>query len=128
MNRTLAAVLSLVAASGALALGTIYRCGTEYRGTPCRDGRTIDTSQSARTAAQRDEALRVAASERKLADDMERDRRRAESARPAPAVYIGTSKPAGAAPKATTAAKPKKKRKEEAADEHFVAVAPKAKR
>jgi hypothetical protein len=127
MIRTIAALLSLVAASGALAQGTIFRCGNAYSQSPCPDGRTIDPAESARTATQRDEALRVAASERKLADEMERDRRRAEAARPTPAVYIGTSKPSGAQPKASAAAKTKKKRKNEPANEDFVAAVPKAK-
>ena len=126
MIRTIAAVLSLAAASGALAQGTVYRCGNEYRGSPCRDGRAIDTSESARTAAQRDEALRVAASERKLADDMERERHRAEAVRPAPAVYIGPSKPAMSSPKASSGAKVKKRKKDDGSDD-FVAVAPKQK-
>ena len=127
MIRTLAAVMSLAVASGAFGQATIYRCGNAYSQSPCRDGKAIETAESARTASQRDEALRVAASERKLADEMERDRRRAEAARPAQAVYIGTSKPASAQLKASPAAKAKKKRKDESANEDFVAAVPKAK-
>jgi hypothetical protein len=126
-GRGLAAVLLLVAAGGALGQGTIYRCGNEYSRSPCRDGRPIDTSESARTAAQRDEALRVAASERKLADAMERDRRQAEAIKPAAAVYIGTSKPGPSALKSSPGGKAKKKKRTDAADEDFVAVAPKRK-
>ena len=95
MNPRAFAVLLLAAAGSASAQSAVYRCGNEYTRTPCSQGGTmIDTQNSARTAAQRAEAQRVAAAERKLA---------------------------------SAAAKSKKKKKDSAANEDFVAVAPKAK-
>lgn len=127
IRRALAASLLVVAAGGAVGQGTIYRCGNEYSRTPCSAGRQIDTSESVRSAAQRDEALRVAASERKLADELERDRHRFESMRPAPAVHLGPSKGGTSTLKTSTPAKAKKKRKDDADDGDFVAVSPKKK-
>jgi hypothetical protein len=127
-GRALVAVLLLVAAGGALGQSTVYRCGNEYSRSPCRDGRPIDTSESARTAAQRDEALRVAASERKLADDMERDRRGPRRSGRAGGLHRAVE--AGhVALKSSPGGKAKKTKKKgtDPADEDFVAVAPKVK-
>ena len=124
-----AAWLLLAAAGGASAQSAVYRCGNEYTRTPCNQGGTmVDTQNSARTAAQRAEAQRVAAAERKLAEAMERDRRRAEAAnRPVPAVDLGPSKPAAPHAKASAAGKSKKKKKDAVQGDDFVAVVPKAK-
>ncbi|MCE9658685.1 MAG: hypothetical protein K8R60_09015 [Burkholderiales bacterium] len=125
-----AALLLLAAAGGASAQSAVYRCGNEYTRTPCNQGGTmVDTQNSARTAAQRAEAQRVAAAERKLAEDMERDRRRAEAAnRPVPAVDLGPAKPASQAKNAASGKAKKKKNKKDAAQgDDFVAVVPKAK-
>jgi hypothetical protein len=122
-----AVVLLLAVAGSAFAQSAVYRCGNEYTRTPCGQGGTmIDTQNSARTAAQRSEALRVAAAERKLAEDMERDRLRLEAIKPTPAVSIGPSRPEPQA-KAAPKGKSKKKKKETAPGEDFVAVVPKAK-
>ena len=124
----LALALLLAAAGSAFAQSAVYRCGNEYTRSPCSQGAVIDTQNSARTAAQRAEALRVAAAERQLADDMERDRRRAQAAnRPVPAVDLGPAKTAPPQAKASAAGKSKKKKKGSDASEDFVAVAPKAK-
>ena len=128
-RRAFAAALLLAAAGSASAQSAVYRCGNEYTRTPCaQGGTTIDTQNSARTAAQRAEAQRVAAAERKLAEDMARDRRRAEAAsHPVPAVDLGPAKPAPPQAKASANGKGKKKKKDAASGEDFVAVVPKAK-
>jgi len=128
IGRAISALLLLAAAQGAFAQSAVYRCGNEYSRTPCSQGKVVDTQNSARTEAQRGEAVRVAASEKQLAEDMARDRRRAEAAhRPALAGSLGPARPVASA---TTkpAGKAKGKKKSSSADgDDFVAVAPKAK-
>ena len=125
---SLVATLLLVAAASAGAQGAIYRCGNEYSRTPCAQGKRVDTESSVRTAEQRAEAVKVAAAERQLAEDMARDRRRAEAAfKPAAAGSLGPARPA--APAATKASTGKgkdkgKKKKGSAENEDFVAVVP----
>jgi len=121
-----------LAAGAAAAQGTVYRCGNEYSLAPCAQGKAVETQSSARSEAQRAEAVRVAASERQLADDMARDRRRAEAEhRPLGAGSLGPSRAALAAHgKPAPASKGKKKEKEKAkgsGSEDFVAVVPAAK-
>jgi hypothetical protein len=122
--------LLLAAAGNASAQPAVYRCGNEYTRTPCSQGTVVDTQNSARTAAQRTEATRVAAAERRLAEDMARDRRRAEAAiKPASAGSLGSVKPAASQAKASGLAKAKKKKSHPAEEsEDFVAVVPKAKK
>jgi hypothetical protein len=117
-------------AGAAAAQGTVYRCGNEYSLAPCAQGKAVETQSSARSEAQRAEAVRVAASERQLADDMARDRRRAEAEhRPLGAGSLGPSRAASPAHgKAAPAAKGKKKEKSKGSEgEDFVAVVPAAK-
>jgi len=121
-----------LAAGAAAAQGTVYRCGNEYSLAPCAQGKAVETQSSARSEAQRAEAVRVAASERQLADDMARDRRRAEAEhRPLGAGSLGPSRAAlPAHGKPAPASKGKKKEKEKAkgsGSEDFVAVVPAAK-
>ena len=130
IGRSLAAGLLLAAAGSALAQSVIYRCGNEYSRTPCSLARVVDTRDAARTEAQRAEAARVAASEKQLAEDMARDRRRAEAAhRPAAAGSLGPARPAASASaKAPAAGKSKGKKKDSSAEgEDFVAQVPVAK-
>jgi hypothetical protein len=75
--RRLAALgLLLMACVGAQAQA-IYRCGTEYSQTPCPGGKVLESSDP-RSAAQRTEALRVAAQERRRVAELERERRALE--------------------------------------------------
>ena len=110
MKRFLALAL-LAAACSAQAGGPIYRCGKTYSQDPCPGGQLIDAADP-RTAAQRAEAQRVKAREKKLADDMERDRRDREAGiTPAQATgFNGRPNP----PEATTKAPPSKKKKKKA--------------
>ena len=119
-----------LAAGSALAQSVIYRCGNEYSRTPCSLARVVDTRDAARTEAQRAEAARVAASEKQLAEDMARDRRRAEAPnRPASAGSLGPTRPAATTiAKAPAAGKGKGKKKSGgAAGADFVAQVPVAK-
>ncbi len=126
----------LLAATGAAtAQPAVYRCGNEYTRTPCGDGRVVDTQGSATTAAQRAEAARVVASEKRLAEDMARDRRLAEaSIKPALAGSLGPQKKAEAEGKGPVKPGSKKKKSRAksrpAGDDHedFVAQVPKAKK
>jgi hypothetical protein len=125
--------LLLTGTTAAMAQSAVYRCGNEYTRAPCSEGRVVDTQNSATTAARRAEAARVLTSEKRLAEDMARDRRLAEaSIKPAMAGSLGPHKVAAADAKPA----PKKKKKarakaysgaDDSADD-FVAQVPKAKK
>ena len=125
IGRAVTAALLLAVAGGVAAQGAVYRCGNEYSRTPCSQGKVVDTESSLRTPAQRAEAVQVASAEKQLAEDMARDRRRAEAAvKPAAAGSLGPIRPAApAAGKSGTAGKGKGKKKG-GDGEDFVAVAP----
>ena len=77
-----ASLLLLTVASASAAPGAIYRCGPdgrEYSQVPCAGGKLIEASDP-RSAAQRNEALTVAARERRRAAELERERRANEAA------------------------------------------------
>jgi hypothetical protein len=129
--RLLLGALLLFGAGGASAQPTVYRCGNEYTRVPCSQGRVVATDDSATTASRRAEAARVAASEKRLAEDMAHDRRLAEAAiRPATAVSPGAPKVAAPEVKATTRPKSKRKRGKAALEERedFIASVPKPKK
>jgi len=60
-----------------VSLGThaqpVYRCGNTYSSIPCPDGKVVEATDT-RTAAQRDEAKRVAADDQRLAANMRHER------------------------------------------------------
>ncbi len=97
MKTAAVVVLMFCAAMGSAQAEAVYRCGNAYSPTPCAQGRLVDAADS-RSAEQRAEGARVAASERRLASEMRRDRLAEEAAlRPALAGSLS-------APKAVTAA------------------------
>ncbi len=130
-RRLLLGALLLVGAGGASAQPTVYRCGNEYTRVPCVQGRVVEIDNSATTAARRAEAARVVASEKRLAEDMARDRRLAEAAIK-PATAGSLSAPKIAAPEAKASSKPKSKKKRGKARseerEDFIASVPKPKK
>ena len=128
MKLAAAALTLLFTAIGAQAQ-TVFRCGSVYSQTPCPQGKVVEATDS-RSAAQRAEAKRVAADERKLAADMRRDRINEENARqPAVAGSLSAPKPVPAAER--SAAKRKKQKRSSVkpgASEDFVAAGPSAKK
>ncbi|MDP3822149.1 MAG: hypothetical protein Q8R33_11805 [Burkholderiales bacterium] len=74
-----AVALMFCFAVGAAQAQEVYRCGSAYSQTPCPQGRLVEADDS-RSEAQRAEAARVAASERRLAHEMRRDRLAEEAA------------------------------------------------
>ena len=70
----LASLISCAAASAQ----TLYRCGNEYRDTPCPGGKAVDT-QDPRTPEQRAQTLQASAKEAALAEKMEKSRLAAEA-------------------------------------------------
>ena len=94
-----AVILAGAALHAGAASSPIYRCGSEYSQDPCPGGKLLDVSDP-RSAAQRAEAQKVAAAERRRAAELERERRARQSAEKANA-----PKPA-----ASDAGKGKKKR------------------
>ena len=124
-----AAVLTLLFTVIGAQAQTVFRCGSVYSQTPCPQGKVVEVTDS-RSAAQRAEAKRVAADERKLAADMRRDRINEENARqPAAAGSLSAPKPVPAAERG--AAKRKKQKRSSVkpgASEDFVAAGPSAKK
>jgi hypothetical protein len=119
------ASLMLCFALGSAHAQPVYRCGSTYSQNPCPQGRLVEATDP-RSGAQRADAKRVAADERKLAADMRRDRLADEAAlKPAAAGSLSAPKPAPAKPDAS-AAKKKKKRAaaKPATGEDFVASGP----
>ena len=70
----LASLISCAAASAQ----TLYRCGNEYRDTPCPGGKAVDT-QDPRTPEQRAQTLQASVKEAALAEKMEKSRLAAEA-------------------------------------------------
>ena len=109
----------------------IYRCGpadgTEYSHTPCVGGKVLESSDP-RSAAQRAEAVRVAAADKKRATELERERRAQEASTKAALAtgFNGRPPPPDAAASAAERGKTKPRRsKAKAAKEaDFVAVEP----
>ncbi len=86
-------VIAALLAGTALNAGAaapIYRCGSVYSQTPCPGGKLIDSADP-RSAAQRAEARKVAAQERKRLAELERDRRAREAAAAASAASDAAS-------------------------------------
>jgi hypothetical protein len=82
-----AAVLWAGVAASASAAGPIYRCGNEYSNTPCPGGTALESSDT-RSEAQRAEARRVVAEDKRRAAAQERERL-AEAGRNPPALAAG---------------------------------------
>ena len=134
IGRAVAVGLLLLAAAGsAAAQSAVYRCGNEYTPhavQPGQGGRRAGPARD-RGAARRGRA-RSRRPRRQLADDMARDRRRAEAAnRPRPRVSLGPARPAASATAKASAPKPKSKAQEARAAaptaSDFVADVPAAK-
>ncbi len=80
-------------AAGSAQAQEVYRCGSVYSQTPCPQGRRVEAADT-RSEAQRAEAARVVASERRLATEMRRDRLTEEAAfKPALAGSLSAPKP-----------------------------------
>ena len=81
---------------------TVYRCANSYSDSPCPQSRIVDAADP-RSDAQRDDARRVAADEKRLGAEMQRDRLALLAAqKPA-----GASSLSGATPKPPEKARPK---------------------
>ena len=132
MNARLAAVavsLAAVVAAVPAAAQTVYRCGNEYTSTPCPEGGRVVEATDPRSAAQRAEARRLAALERRQAEQMKKDRLAAEKAQHNPAMVSGFDSRASATPPQAASApakgKTKKKSKpKDASQDGFTAVDP----
>ena len=123
----LLAALAAAASCASAPAQTVYRCGNEYTRVPCKEGRAIETQNTA-TADQRAEAERTAARERALGDRMERDRLRAEREHPPKlASSLGPVKaePAPPSPHASKAKKKRAKAHPATESDDFIARAPK---
>jgi len=70
--------LALAFASAQLSAQTVYRCGNEYRDTPCPNAIALDPRDS-RTPAQSAQAARQAATDAALAQQMEKARLQSEA-------------------------------------------------
>lgn len=121
------AIALLLAAAGAAA-APIYRCGPDgrtYSQTPCPGGSVVESTDP-RTAAQRAEARRVQAAERKAAQAMERDRQEFESkGERTPAIAsLGPAEAASAPPRDDKRSGKSKRKRPSGDDKDFTAVVP----
>ena len=108
------AAIRVVLSIGAILFGAtagaqpVYRCGNTYGSQPCLQGRVLEPDD-ARSVAQREEALRIVAAQKRQGDDMEHDRLRREAAlKPALASAL-SSAPAPATKSAEKKPLPKKR-------------------
>ena len=93
-----AATLMLFLAMPGVNAQPVYRCGSVYSQTPCPNGKVVEATDP-RTAAQRVEARRVVADERRLAAELRRERLAEQAAlKPATASSLGGSAPEPAKP------------------------------
>jgi hypothetical protein len=93
MKTVLAMLLCLL--SSLASAQAVYRCGNTYSQSPCPVGGHAIDATDARSAAQRAEARRVVADEKRLAADMRRERLALERAiRPAGAASLSGPTPA----------------------------------
>jgi hypothetical protein len=131
MKQAAVALLLMSGLASAFAAAPIYRCGADgrtYSQAPCEGGRLIDAADP-RSEAERVEARRVVARERKAANDLERERRAREAAQE-PAQATGfNGRPAGA--EAAAPAHPRVKAKHRSAKakrggDDFVAIEPRS--
>jgi hypothetical protein len=126
MKHTAVAALLFVGCASAIAAAPIYRCGADrnvYSQKPCAEGRLIDAADP-RSAAQRAEANQVAGRERKLANDLARERRAQEAAQASAAGIDARPVRAEAAAAAARAKGKKRSAKPKPGGEDFVAVVP----
>ena len=124
---TIAAIAMLALVNPPVAAQTVYRCGTEYRAEPCAGGTPVRSDDLASSADRLAQGRAVAAREKKLADEMTRDRRAREAVRPGGAASVGPARPASDdSSQAKATLKPKKaKAKIRVVDEKdFVANVP----
>ncbi len=93
MKTIVAFVVAAAAWPAAHAQNAVFRCGNTYSQAPCADAKQVEVGD-ARSAAQRDEARRVADNERQLAADMRRERLADERAsRPGAATSLSGQTP-----------------------------------
>jgi len=127
----LALTLSLLTLTGlAQAAGAIYRCGPDgrtYSQAPCADGQLVEAADP-RTAAQRAEAKRQQAAERKMGQAMERERLSAQKVAPAAVGTLGAAPAASAADRERGRVRTGKTKGKKKDDQDFVAVAPATKK
>ncbi len=123
------AALLLTLATASAGAAPVYRCGSgTYSQTPCPGGTIVEASDP-RTAAQRTEARRAAAAERRHAHEMERERVATEKAAPKESgvASLGVPKAASAPDEqARPEKRPGKHKKKASAPKDFTAVVPPA--
>lgn len=118
--------LGLALLGGSAAAAAIYRCGNTYSQTPCPEGGKVVEATDPRSAAQRAEARRIAAAERKAAAERQREAKAAAApAQSAPASL--TPAPAASAADTRAGRGSANKAKGEGADKDFVATVPRDK-
>ncbi len=105
--KTAAAAAALLLASAAHTATPVYRCGAEgkaYGQQPCSDGVALSVDDE-RNAAQRDASAQAVARQRRLADELARDREQREKALHAPASALSAA--AKASPSIPAASQPR---------------------
>ena len=107
----LVAALLLCLVSAGSPAQTIYRCGNEYTRIPCPQGQVVEATDQ-RTGAQRAEAVRVAAEDRRRAAEMRRERLADQAAlKPASAASLSAAPAPPARPASAAERHPSKKKR-----------------
>ena len=102
---------------------SVYRCGNAYSAAPCPQGKAID-ADDARTVEQRNEALRLAAEDKRRGDEMERARLRREAEiRPALASALSLAPKPAATTAPTKKATPKQRQAKPSKERRLAVVA-----
>ena len=108
--KLVAALLLCLVSSGSQAQ-TIYRCGNAYTRIPCPQGKVVEATDP-RTGAQRVEAGRVAADERRRAAEMRRERLADQAAlKPGSAASLSAAPAPPAKPASAAERRPVKKKR-----------------
>lgn len=118
--------LALACTGVAVSAAPVYRCGGgTYSQTPCPGGTVVDATDP-RSAAQRAEARRVAAAEKRRARELERERLAQEkrSAKQPAIASLGPQRSAQAPAAAASKPAGKAKRATKPQNEDFKAVVP----
>lgn len=119
------AFATMAAVAGTAAAAPIYRCGNTYSQQPCPEGRIVEATDP-RSAAQRAEARRVAAAERKATAEAEHERKTQDKVAQKQPGSLSAAAPASAPASAAHKGK-KKSAKAESGSKDFVAAVPRDK-
>ncbi|MBI5278549.1 MAG: hypothetical protein HY854_19070 [Burkholderiales bacterium] len=120
-------IATALLAAGAAHAQAVYRCGNEYRQSPCPEGKAV-AAEDPRTAAEARKAEAQVKQNQKAADAMEKSRLAEEKKVAGPAMVVTGQRPAASAASAPKKPAQKKAKGRKKEPEHFTAMAPPSKK